>query len=288
MVIGFAVLDEEALVGSGGDHRDLAHRQHAHIACGVVRVLHGDVPERAVGFETQGLDIAAEGDNAAFHAHIAHGADGVVGGAALGYRAEADGGPGGEGHRVGAGARKAREHHLVKAAAHKVFPKLLVCRHIVAPAVKAPLLDDRVDGEIQRTAALLIDGLRGGEHICHLTRDGDVAAVCVVDGIGGAGLNVGVEHVVHGLNDALRSGETPLGIATVCGERHDGIHGEDLPLRHLCFSAACQGQYHAQTQAQKHQLFERSKLFHRESPLMSKRFPRQSAKRTCHRLESLL
>ena len=257
VVVGLAVLDKEALIGAGGDHGSLAEGEDADIACGVVRVLHGHVPERAVRLSPEGLDVAAQGDDAACDADVAHGADRVFGGAALRHGAEADGGAGGEGHGVGPGAREAREGHLIEGPAREIEPQLLIRRHVIAPAVKAPALDHGVDGEVQGAAALFVDVVGGGEHGRHLARDGDVAPLGVVDGVGGAGLDIGVEHIVHGLDDALGGGEPALGISAVGREGHDGVHGKDLPLGHFGLPAGRQGQEHHKAKAHGKQAFHR-------------------------------
>ena len=289
VVIGLAVLDEEALVGAGGDHGGLAHGEDADKARGVVRILHGDVPVRPVRLETEGLDVTAEGDDAARHADVAHGADGVVGGAALGHRAEADLRPGGEGHGVGAGAREAGQRHLVVGAADEILPQLFIRGHVVAAAVEAPALDNGVDGQVERAAGLLVDRVGGREHVRHLAGNGDVAAVCVVDGVGGAGLNVGVEHVVHGEDDALRRVEAALGVLAVGRERHDRVHGEDLPLAHLRLAAGRKSQCHGKAEQQEQHSFQGGDMFHRTVSLSLRQNPAgKTENSTCHRWESLL
>jgi len=99
----------------------------------------------------------------------------------------------------------------------------------------------------------------------------------VVDGVGGAGLDIGVEHVVHGLDNALGGGKAALGIVSVGREGHDGVHGEDLPLAHLRLPAGGERQNHHDTQAGDHCSFYHRELFHKGFPFCVEKFSGESA-----------
>ena len=77
MVIRVSVKLEEALVAAAGDDGGFADLDGTDPAGRIVRILDGDGPLAVIRFEAKGLDIAAQGDDAAFDTGLAHGADGI-------------------------------------------------------------------------------------------------------------------------------------------------------------------------------------------------------------------
>ena len=126
--------------------------------------------------------------------------------------------------------------------------KLISGRNVIPPVGEAPALYNGVEREVERAAALVIHGLRGAEHLGYLTGDGDVCTLGMVDGVGRARLNIGVEHRVHRGDDALRGAEPGFGLVAVGRQRHNGVHREHLLLVHFRLTAGGEGQQHAQAE----------------------------------------
>ncbi len=252
MVIGLAVHGGEAVgIGAGGDDGGLAHVHNAEVCRGVFRVGDAHRPERAVRLQTQGLHVPAHGDKGALHTRLPHGVDSVFAGAALRYGGKGQLRPDGKRHRIRPRAGEAREHQSVVAELHHLRGNLLVRGQIVFPVHKAPALDERVDRQIERAAALGVDRHRRGEHLCHLSRDDHVLAVGVVDGVSGAVGHLGVKPRVHCDDNALRRPQPGFRLLAVSGQRHDGVHGGQLPLLHLGLPAGGEGEDRAQREQQR-------------------------------------
>ena len=95
---------------------------------------------------------------------------------------------------------------------------------------------------------LFVYGIGGGQHIGHLSGDGNVSAVGVIDGIGRAGRQFRVQQRLHGVNNAGSGVDAFLRLLAVRGQRHDRIHCENLTLTHLRLPA--RGERQKQHQAQ--------------------------------------
>ena len=236
MVIGLAGLrvGEIALVTAAGDDSGLAGGEDAQVIVGAVGICDADAPFAAVRLEAQGLDVAAEGDDAAGHAGVAHRVDDIGGGAALGDRAEGDFAAGGHVQLIAARAGEAAEDDLVEMEGGPLVGDLRIAGHVVAAVHEAPELDQRVDRQIQRIdaelVALLVDGLGGLDHARDLPGHGDGRAVRTVEAVDDAGLLLRVEHGLHGLDDGFAGADAGLGLGAVGGQVHHGVHGEDFFL----------------------------------------------------------
>ena len=243
VMVGLIVLGEGTLVSATCDNCGFAYRDNTKIGRSVVGVLHSYVPVGAVGLEAKSLDIAARGHDAACDAYVSHSVYCVFCGVTLANGGKAELCPGGERNRIGAGAGEAGEHHAVKAAHAKVACKLFGGGDIVTSVVEAPALQHREDGEIQCAVGLAVNYVCGAEHFRNLTGDGYVGAVCIVDGVGGAGFDIGVQHGIHGEDNAFRGAQTGFCFGAVCDKTHDCVHGKNLPLA-LFRLAACGERQH--------------------------------------------
>ena len=256
MVVGVApCVGEKALITAACDNCRLTHRHNAEIACGVVRVLHGNVPVRAVRLQAEGLHIAAERDDAACHTGLTHGLNGVVSRTALCHSGKAQLTGRRDGNRERAGGRELRQHKLIEAEAGQILRNLSVCRHVIFPVKKAPALIQRINRQIQRALALLIDGVRGAEHVRNLPGDNGASAVRVVYGVYSACGKLRVKRGVHRENDALRGIEPLRCFLAVGGQGHNGVHGVNLALGQLGLTAGGEGQNHSGTQCYANELY---------------------------------
>ena len=162
---------------------------------------------------------------------------------------------GGEGDGVAARAREAGQDHLVIAEPGPVGIDLLLGGDVVLAVLKAPALDQRIDRQLQRAAALLVHRVGGRQHLGHLRGDDHVLPLRVVDRVGVAGGQIGIAHAVHRLDHALRGAQPGLGLLAVGGQGHRGVHGEDLALLHARFAAAGERKQREQAQRQAEDAF---------------------------------
>ena len=129
--------------------------------------------------------------------------------------------------RIGAGAGKAGEDDLIEAQAAELVEDLAVIRHVIFAVDEAPKLEQRIDRQIQRAGALLVDLLGGREHVGDLAGHNHVFPVGVIDSPNGAAFLLGVEHGVHGINHALGGCDSAVAVFAVGDKRHGRVHGEE-------------------------------------------------------------